>query len=71
MSGAFMDVVVGTNNDGDIQPRCSAYPSTCPEGFSTQAGWNPVTGLGTPNWTVLKDLALQAGAPNAKRTKSN
>ena len=32
-AAAFADVVVGNNNDGDVQPKCSAYPSTCPDGF--------------------------------------
>jgi hypothetical protein len=58
-----MDVVVGHNNDGDIQPKCSVYPSTCPDGFKTSSGWNPVTGLGTPNWSILKSYALAVGGP--------
>jgi len=66
---AFMSVTVGHNNDGDIQHKCSPYPSTCPAGFKTQTGWTPVTGLGTPNWAVLQQMALQAAGPDAKRTK--
>lgn len=58
-SAAFHDVTVGNNNDGDIQPRCSAFPTACQYGFSTAPGWDPVTGLGTPNWPVLVQLALQ------------
>ncbi len=34
-SQAFMDVTVGHNNDGDQQPKCGAYPSTCPDGFKS------------------------------------
>jgi len=55
---AFQDVVLGTNADGDIQPRCSPYPMTCPYGFFAAPGWDPVSGLGTPNFSVLLDLAL-------------
>jgi tripeptidyl-peptidase-1 len=68
---AFMDVTVGTNADGDVQPKCSPYPSTCPAGFETGPGWNAVTGLGTPNWTVLRDHALAIVADNYVRTKSD
>ncbi|KAJ7267131.1 hypothetical protein C8J57DRAFT_1228743 [Mycena rebaudengoi] len=38
---AFMDVVFGTN------PGCHA------EGFSSKVGWDPVTGLGTPDYNLL------------------
>ena len=34
-SSAFMDVTVGTNNDGDIQPKCSPFATTCPYGFQS------------------------------------
>ncbi|KAJ7495305.1 family S53 protease [Mycena latifolia] len=39
---AFNDVTSGTN------PGCST------SGFSARAGWDPVTGLGTPNFSLLK-----------------
>lgn len=68
-TSAFMDVTVGHNNDGDIQPKCGAYPSTCPDGFKTAPGWNPVTGLGTPNWSVLKTLAMAVAEDDFPRTK--
>ncbi|KAJ7267122.1 family S53 protease-like protein [Mycena rebaudengoi] len=38
---AFVDVVSGTN------PGCDT------EGFSSKAGWDPVTGLGTPDYNLL------------------
>ncbi|KAJ7267165.1 peptidase S8/S53 domain-containing protein [Mycena rebaudengoi] len=38
---AFADVVSGTN------PGCHT------EGFSSKAGWDPVTGLGTPDYNLL------------------
>lgn len=88
---AFNDITVGRNADGDLQPRGSKYPTTCPNGFNTRCvlllmavncllfvgtcqhcialnpyaynlcspDWDPVTGLGTPHWDVLRDLALQ------------
>ncbi|KAF7368321.1 Serine protease S53 [Mycena venus] len=39
---AFNDITSGTN------PGCST------NGFSARAGWDPITGLGTPNFTKLK-----------------
>jgi len=68
-NSAFMSVVVGHNADGDIQPKCSPYPSTCPSGFETAPGWNPVTGLGTPNWVVLKGHAMAVAEESYIRTK--
>jgi tripeptidyl-peptidase-1 len=57
---AFNDVVMGSNFDGDWQPSCgAAYPSLCPYGFTTQPGWDPVSGLGTPNFPVIRDAALE------------
>lgn len=67
VSASFFDVVVGTNKDGDIQPKCGAFPTFCADGFTAQPGWDPVTGLGTPNWAILKELAL-AAAKNTVRT---
>ncbi|KAE9402298.1 hypothetical protein BT96DRAFT_918310 [Gymnopus androsaceus JB14] len=43
---ALNDITVGGN------PGCGT------EGFSTAVGWDPVTGLGTPNFEKLKDLWL-------------
>ncbi|KAJ7836268.1 family S53 protease [Mycena olivaceomarginata] len=39
---AFNDITSGTN------PGCST------NGFSARAGWDPITGLGTPNFALLK-----------------
>jgi tripeptidyl-peptidase-1 len=64
---ALRDVLVGSNFDGDIQPADSHYPEFCPYGFTTQPGWNAVTGLGTPNWTVLRDLAVKHMQEAVKR----
>lgn len=47
-AGAFNDITEGSN------PGCGT------EGYNATAGWDPVTGLGTPNFPVLleKWLAL-------------
>ncbi|EPS98883.1 hypothetical protein FOMPIDRAFT_1125451 [Fomitopsis schrenkii] len=42
----FHDITVGNN------PGCGT------EGFNASAGWDPVTGWGTPNFGVLKDIVL-------------
>ncbi len=36
---AFTDVVVGGNNDGDIQPPGSPFPTYCSNGFPAAQGW--------------------------------
>lgn len=41
---AFFDVTVGTNSDSDKY------------GFTAAAGWDPVTGVGTPNFARLLTL---------------
>ena len=43
---AFNDVTIGAN------PGCGTG------GFQTATGWDPVTGLGTPNFEKLKDIFL-------------
>jgi len=55
---AFQDITVGENFDGDLQARYSVFPSFCEYGFSTDVGWDPVTGLGTPNFEELSKLVL-------------
>ena len=45
-AAAFNDVVNGTN------PGCGTV------GFKAAAGWDPVTGLGTPDYGKLKDLFM-------------
>lgn len=44
--GVFNDVTVGTN------PGCGV------EGFRCQPGWDPVTGLGTPNYPKMLNLFM-------------
>jgi len=45
-SPGLNDIVGGTN------PGCGT------DGFTAVKGWDPVTGLGTPNFGLLKDLVL-------------
>jgi len=51
-SSAFFDVTVGNN----YWP-CKCSPNI--NGFDCGAGWDPATGLGTPNYEVLKDEILK------------
>jgi hypothetical protein len=45
----FNDVVSGNNNGTSVQ-----FPSQCPlGGFTAAPGWDPVTGLGTPNVRLM------------------
>jgi tripeptidyl-peptidase-1 len=45
-AGAFKDVTVGNN------PGCQT------DGFPAAPGWDPVSGLGTPNFVKLRDAFL-------------
>ncbi|KAI0797010.1 tripeptidyl peptidase A [Abortiporus biennis] len=45
-SGALNDITSGNN------PGCGT------QGFNATAGWDPLTGLGTPNFGKLKDIVL-------------
>jgi len=45
---AFFDVTVGDNIEGCIRGEQS--------GFKCAAGWDPVTGLDTPNFATLSQL---------------
>ena len=47
-ANAYNDVTNGTN------PACST------QGFNAAPGWDPVTGLGTPNFAKLRDTVAQA-----------
>lgn len=64
---SFNDIVVGDNKSGDIQSKCSPYATFCENGFQTAPGWDPVTGLGSPNISVLKELALTKFKPSMKK----
>jgi len=56
VSGAFNDVIYGTN------PGCGI------DGFHASRGWDPVTGLGTPNFNRLKTAMMSvSGKARARR----
>lgn len=49
---AFHDITLGTN------PGCGA------QGFPASPGWDPVTGLGTPNFPALLKVFMNAAGEN-------
>ena len=51
---AFYDVTEGNN-------RCSTWSQCCDYGFYAQKGWDPVSGLGTPLYSMWKDIVLATG----------
>eukprot|EP00981_Chlorochromonas_danica_P004459 scaffold902_cov254-Ochromonas_danica.AAC.5 len=52
------DITVGDN-------RCTAFASKCcPIGFDATAGWDPVTGLGSVDFSKLLSLALSVASAN-------
>jgi tripeptidyl-peptidase-1 len=53
-SNPFHDITKGKNN------CCAAIsnPVCCPNGYTAQAGWDPVTGLGSVDFTALKAAFL-------------
>ena len=55
---AFFDVVKGTNAIG--RPT-SAVPTSLAYGFNCTKGWDPVTGVGTPNFGKLLAAAMTMG----------
>ena len=65
---AFLDTTTGSN-------RCigqsSAATMCCAEGFSAAAGWDPATGLGTPNWPVLARHLIELQGGNASEEAMN
>eukprot|EP01051_Picozoa_sp_SAG22_P001589 SAG22_NODE_64_length_23238_cov_83.185566_2_plen_276_part_00 len=64
-SGAFRDVVQGANGCGGAYGGCEGAVSAdvgC-VGFNATAGWDPMTGFGTP---VFPKLAAAAAAPPAR-----
>lgn len=55
-AGAFHDITSGTNDDANL-----GY-------YAAQAGWDPCTGLGTPNGTALLQALAATGATPQART---
>ena len=62
-STAIYDVTTGDNCDHD-PPNIAGLlappaPANLSFGYLAYAGWDPATGLGTPNYNVLEQIALQ------------
>jgi len=54
---AFVDIVSGENN-------CTADQSNCCQfGFRATRGWDATTGLGTPNFVTLRNIAIAPHQP--------
>jgi len=51
--GAFFDVTIGNNKYGCLAAQCGVNYI---DGFLCSPGWDPVTGMGTPNYAVLSTL---------------
>eukprot|EP01117_Protostelium_nocturnum_P002650 TRINITY_DN13443_c0_g1_i1.p1 TRINITY_DN13443_c0_g1~~TRINITY_DN13443_c0_g1_i1.p1 ORF type:complete len:264 (-),score=44.63 TRINITY_DN13443_c0_g1_i1:106-897(-) len=53
-SKVWNDITVGSNNcRADSSAKC------CKQGFKAIPGWDPVTGLGSPKYTPLKEYLLR------------
>ena len=60
--GGLWDVTVGDNDscgDGELGPGPPCDPDNATAGFKAMPGWDPVTGLGTPNYRRLEEIALK------------
>ncbi|PRP87952.1 tripeptidyl-peptidase 1-like [Planoprotostelium fungivorum] len=55
VKGAFNDITTGDNRCLTSPPE---KPVCCPSGFQASAGWDPVTGVGTPNFDKLKEALV-------------
>jgi len=51
---SFYDVTIGDNACGEVLHP--PHVACCPYGFSATTGFDPVTGLGTPNFEVLANV---------------
>lgn len=54
---AFHQVATATNKCEEL--GAFGVGECCEYGFTSTAAWNPLSGLGTPNYMVLKEAALQ------------
>ena len=68
----FYDIQVGDNRCpfGPIWQGKSCNCSSC-EGFETAKGWDPVTGLGTPNVSCILDAVRRLPQPRSIRTSES
>ena len=56
--GAFRDITVGNN-------KCSSQFNCCEAGFEATVGFDPATGLGSPNVEVLRRAVVELGCTPA------
>lgn len=56
-AGAYNPVTFGDNRCGELGKF--GQQSCCQYGFDAAPLWNPLTGLGTPNYSVLKQAAME------------
>ena len=54
VTGSFYDVTIGSNRCGAI----GFTPQCCSHAYHAAPGWDAVTGLGSPNYAVLRAAAL-------------
>jgi len=57
---AFNDVVIGQNRCGTYVFPSPKVSLCCSQGFIAETGWDAVSGLGTPNFNILKDEVLMS-----------
>ena len=50
----YKDIIVGHNRCGSL----GWYPVCCPYGYQTSPGWDPVSGVGSPDYSALRDAVL-------------
>jgi tripeptidyl-peptidase-1 len=56
---AFNDVTIGQNRCGTYLFPDGSFPACCPHGYIAEIGWDAVTGLGSPNFNILKEEVLK------------
>jgi len=64
LTGGFQDITVGDNRCFETptwQHGMSINDTCCSYGFVSAPGYDPVTGLGSPNFTAWRQHALQLG----------
>lgn len=57
-AAAFNQVLSGNNRCQEVSSN-GVLETCCEYGFTAQEGWNPLTGLGTPVFSVLREAALE------------
>ncbi len=57
-AASITDITVGYNRC-PARRDASTNPVCCNYGFKASMGWDPLTGLGSPNFPIMKQLALR------------